>query len=171
MSLLAKIEELMSEKRIDQVILREKDLGEKELFQLYLRIKKLIKNTHINLIVNAALSFAKKFDLSQIHLSYENFNKIIDKDEMKNIYFGVSVHSHDEIKSVLKFEPNYLLVSPIFKTDCKKGRKPLSIEFLKEVKNNTNIPLMALGGINDENISQLKQLNITHIAMRSNLLL
>jgi len=169
-SLVTKIEELMSKNRIDQVILREKDLEEKELFYLYLELKKLIENSPINLIVNASLSFAKKYRLNQIHLSQENIQKISSVEAVKNISFGVSVHSKEEIEFALKFKPDYLLISPIFKTDCKKGKRPLGLRLLKEYQDIINVPLIALGGINDENIFQLEQLNITNIAMRSNLL-
>lgn len=170
-SLLAKIEELIKENRIDQVILREKDLNEKELLLLYLKIKKLIENTHIQLIVNAPLTFAKKYDLKRIHLSQRNLKKIVIKEGVNNIYFGVSVHSKEEIKIALMYNPNYLLISPIFKTDCKKGQKPLGIKFLEEIKNMVDVPLIPLGGINDKRINQLKQIGITNVAMRSNLLL
>ena len=170
-SLLVKIEELINEKRIDQIILREKDLDDEKLYNLYLEIEKITKNSHVNLIVNTSLAFAKKYDLKKIHLSQRNFKKLSTKKALKDLSFGISVHSMKEIKSALKFEPDYLIVSPVFKTDCKRGQKPLGIGFLKEVQSNTNIPLIALGGINDEKINQLKQLNINNMAMRSYLLL
>jgi thiamine-phosphate pyrophosphorylase len=170
-SLKIKIEELIHENRIDQVILREKDLSEKELFQLYLRIKELVKDTHINLIVNAPLSFAKKYGLSQIHLSQKNIREISSIEELENFSFGVSVHSKEEIDFALRFKPDYLMVSPVFKTSCKKGQQPLGIDFIRECQDRIDVPIIALGGINDRNIRQLKQLNITNIAMRSNLLL
>lgn len=170
-SLLVKIEELIDEKRIDQIILREKDLDDKKLYYLYLEIEKILKNTHVKLIVNTSLAFVKKYDLKRIHLSQRNFKRISSKKELKDLFFGISVHSMNEIRSALKFEPDYLLVSPVFKTDCKKDKKPLGIGFLKKVQSMTNIPLIALGGINDKNINQLKQMNISNTAMRSNLLL
>jgi len=170
-SLLFKIEELIDEKRIDQIILREKDLEDEKLYHLYLEIEKVIKNSHVKLIVNTSLAFAKKYDLKRIHLSQRNFKKLSTKKELKDLSFGISVHSMKEIESALKFEPNYLLVSPVFKTICKRDKEALGISFLKAVQNKTNIPLIALGGINEKNINQLKQIRITNIAMRSNLLL
>ena len=170
-SLLVKIEELIDENRIDQIILREKDLDDEKLYHLYLEIEKIIKNTHVKLIVNTSSAFAKKYDLKRIHLSQRNFKKLSTKKELKDLSFGVSVHSFKEIESALKFEPDYLLVSPVFKTDCKRDKEPLGIGFLKAVQSKTNVLLIALGGIDDENINQLKQMNISNIAMRSNLLL
>lgn len=170
-SLLVKIEELINKNRIDQIILREKDLSDEQLYSLYLKIEKITKNTHVNVIVNASLPFAIKYMINSIHLSQANFKKLKSKKELKNIFFGVSVHSLKEIDSALKFEPNYLLISPIFESNCKKDKEPLGIDFLKAVQSNTAIPLIALGGVNDENIIELKQMNITNVAMRSNLLL
>jgi len=169
--LLAKIEALVEEHRIDQVILREKDLNEKALYDLYISIEEILKGTSINLIVNASIAFAKKYKIHQIHLSQKNFRKINDKKELENISFGVSVHSLKEVEMALSLEPNYLLVSPIFKTNCKKGNTGLGIGFIKRIQGVTNTPLIALGGIDDRKISQLKALNINSIAMRSNLLL
>jgi thiamine-phosphate diphosphorylase len=121
--------------------------------------------------VNASLAFAIKYNINRIHLSQENVKKIKSKKELKNIFFGISVHSLNEIESALRLKSKYLLVSPVFKTNCKSDKELLGIEFLKAVQSYTDIPLIALGGINDENIIQLNRMNITNVAMRSNLLL
>lgn len=170
-SLLTKINELVEENKIDQIILREKDLDDEKLYNLYIEIQKIIKNSRIHLIVNASLTFAKKYELKGIHLSQKNFDEINSKKEIEDISFGVSVHSLKEIESALEFEPDYLLLSPVFKTNCKKSQKPLGIEFLKKIQRITDIPLIALGGIDEEKISQLKKVNIDNFAMRSNLLI
>lgn len=170
-SIVGKIKTLVEEKKIDQVILREKDLNEKELYYLYRIIDEVLKNTNINLIVNTNLKFAQKYKINQIHLSQENFKKVKKKEAIDHLDFGISVHSMDEVQSALTLEPNYLLLSPIFKTNCKKEKKPLGIEFLKRIREITDIPIIALGGINDRNIIMLNELNFNNVAMRSNLLL
>ena len=169
-SLVKWVKTLVDSNRIDQVILREKDLSDKALYDLYCQMTQVLKDTSINLIVNASLEFSQKYSVNKIHLSQKNFKKITHKTLVKEIYFGVSVHSITEIKSALSFEPSYLLVSPIFKTPCKSDKEALGIDFFKRVKEITNIPIIALGGINDQNINQLKKANFSNIAMRSSLM-
>jgi thiamine monophosphate synthase len=44
-SLLVKIQELINLNRVDQIILREKDLSDEHLYSLYLKIKKITKKS------------------------------------------------------------------------------------------------------------------------------
>ena len=64
----------------------------------------------------------------------------------------------------------FLIAGHIFETDCKKGLEPRGIEFLKEICANVEIPVFAIGGINQTTIKQLKGINIEGVCLMSALM-
>ena len=88
---------------------------------------------------------------------------------------AVSVHSLSEALTVQKFVEEtsqniFLIAGHIFETDCKKGLEPRGIEFLKEICANVEIPVFAIGGINQTTIKQLKGINIEGVCLMSELM-
>lgn len=69
----------------------------------------------------------------------------------ENIALGVSAHSLSDALFCEEQGASYITASHIFPTDCKKGLPPKGIPFLKDICDNTKIPVFALGGINEEN--------------------
>ena len=47
---------------------------------------------------------------------------------------------------------DFLIAGHIFATDCKKGVSPRGLGFLTDVISNVEIPVYAIGGINDANM-------------------
>ena len=94
---------------------------------------------------------------------------------------AVSVHSLEEAKMAedwksrrledRKIRKNlFLIVGHIFETDCKKGLKPRGTDFLKEICDNVNLPVFAIGGINEHTIKQLQDINIEGVCLMSELM-
>ncbi|MGN1317378.1 MAG: thiamine phosphate synthase [Lachnospirales bacterium] len=140
------LEKIKNIKNYDYIILREKDLSEKDYYNLS---KKAISISN-KIILHSFIDVALKLNYKKIHLPYnlfiENINKLKDFEIV-----GVSTHSLEEAKICEKLGANYITFSHIFKTKCKEGLEPKGLEKLKEVCENVNIPVYALGGIDDEN--------------------
>ena len=164
--LIKRIKKLYKKDIIYQVIIREKYLNDDELFDLYKKIKSV---KGLDVLVNSNINFIKKYNIDRFHLSQKNL-KSLKNNNLDNYYFGVSVHSIKETKLALKYKPNYLLVSNVFKTSCKPSKKGKGIKLLKDIKKITNIKIVALGGIDFENLKLLKDEDINYVAMRSALL-
>lgn len=64
---------------------------------------------------------------------------------------GVSAHSLEDVKYAEKMGADYVTLSHIFETDCKKGLEPKGLTFLKEITDQVDIKVYALGGINAQN--------------------
>jgi thiamine-phosphate pyrophosphorylase len=156
-----KLEEAI-EAGIDAIIVREKDLKTSELLDLTLKIKKIIGEKKVKLIVNGNYNVAKNVNADAFHMTYKNF---INKPFFKSI--GVSIHSKEEAIEVEKNGANYILAGHIFKTKCKENLTPKGIEWLSSIKNEVKIPVIAIGGINSNNLSQLVKIGITNIAVMS----
>ncbi|WP_427340154.1 thiamine phosphate synthase [Caloranaerobacter sp. DY30410] len=149
---------------VDAVILREKDLSYNELLPIAVKLKNILSSYNIPLIVNGDLDIAKNIKAAGFHTSFDRFIK--EKIEFKGL-LGVSVHSLEEAIISEKYGASYILASHIFETECKKGLKPKGIKMIEEIKMNVKIPVIALGGINHENIDKVLSAGADGIAVMS----
>lgn len=149
---------------VDAIILREKDLTYEELYIIASKIKSLIKDKNILLIVNNDINVAKTIKTDGYHIGYEKF--INEKPKFKGL-IGVSVHNLEEAILAEKEGADYLLISHIFKTDCKKDLTPKGIKFIEEVKENVEVPVIALGGINLDNVNEVINAGADGVAVMS----
>lgn len=149
------------------------DICSKENIPLFLHgIDTAEPDDIIDFIIENNATSMKKF--SGVHLSMGDFKKVLihyqnkfqndyspmDEGLEKNILhgedvlIGVSAHSLEDALFCEKHGAAYITASHIFTTDCKKGLPPKGIPFLKEICENTKIPVFALGGINRENAAE-----------------
>lgn len=136
------------------IILREKDMDEKDYRRLAQKVLKLCKEQEKELIVHTYISTAKELGCTSFHapLSVLRANAGL-KEAFKKL--GASVHSAAEAKEAQSLGCTYLTAGHIFETDCKKGLKPRGTAFLREVCGSVSIPVYAIGGIHPENIQRL----------------
>ena len=64
---------------------------------------------------------------------------------------GCSVHSLKSAILAEKLGANYLQFGSIFKTKSHPGQNPLGLSELKKITANINLPVIAVGGINEKN--------------------
>jgi len=148
---------------------REKDLSTKEMYQEAKVIREITKDKNVILIINDRIDIALAVDADGVHIGqddmpFEIARKILGEDKI----IGLTVHNTDEAILGEKLGANYLGVSPIFATSTKKDAgKPAGIELIKNVKKIVKTPLVAIGGINYENVDEILKAGISNVAVIS----
>lgn len=142
---------------IKNIILREKDMSDDELTDLYWKVvnKTNYSEYRFNFIINSNLNLYKKLNFSGIHLPFQNFLELVKEGFIfeKSKILGLSLHSISEIsylQNIIKsnhIKVDYIILSHIYKTKCKENLKPNGINLLKNAKRMTDIKIVALGGI------------------------
>ncbi len=134
---------------------RTKHLDTKAMYQEALRLRKICRKAAFLVNDRLDIVLAVKADgvhLGQDDLSYQVARKLLGKKKI----IGVTVHSVKEAKEAKKFGADYISVSPIFKTGTKDDAgQPVGIRLLKEIKRKVSLPVVAIGGINFLNASQI----------------
>ncbi|MGB2553613.1 thiamine phosphate synthase [Campylobacter sp. MOP51] len=159
---LGDLSRIVTEKRPNAIILREKDLDECEYEHLALEVLKITKNSSTRLILHTHLDVALSLGVKNLHLPFNEFVKFNElktkRDLVKsaNLTIGVSVHSLDEAIVAQNLGAKYVVAGHIFKTKSHEGEPPKGLEFLKEICANLNIKTYAIGGINFKNLSLIK---------------
>lgn len=134
---------------VENIILREKDLKNDELENLYFKTREHV-NKETKIIINSNYETFNSVEAEGIHMPFEMFNKLKDELGYKENIIGVSTHSIQEIIEVKKYPISYLIFSHIYETKCKLNLNPKGINLLKQAQsalNECDIKLIALGGI------------------------
>lgn len=150
--------EMIAQSEVEAIILREKDLSEDEYFLLAKKVKEICDKYNKKLIIHSFIDVAKKLGIKNIQLP---FSKFIAVDNLHKDFesIGTSVHSVEDAVLAEKSGADYIIAGHIFTTDCKKGLPPRGVEFLKSVCNSVKIPVYAIGGIDDNSVAELSNLN------------
>ena len=156
------------------LILREKDLDNKTYEEFAIKCNDICTKNNVLFFINTKINIAQKLKIKNIQVSFEDF--VTDKEILNSFdNIAVSVHSLSEALIVQKFVEEtpqniFIIAGHIFETDCKKGLDPKGIEFLKEICANVEIPVFAIGGINEKTIKQLKDVKIEGVCLMSALM-
>lgn len=138
----------------EKVILREKDLSETEYETLAEKVIDLFKeNNYLDkLYIHYYPKVAIKLGISKIHLPLHIVRTMQSEEKSFFDEIGASTHSTDDALEAQKLGCSYITAGHIFTTDCKKGLEPRGLDFLKSVCDCVDIPVYAIGGINDDNM-------------------
>ena len=155
--------ERLAKSDVQFIILREKDLNEDKYFDLATKVYKICKSYNKTLVIHNYINVAIELGIKYIHLPYSEFCKT----KRLHNYFkvvGTSVHSTDDAIYAERQGADYITAGHIFATDCKKGLEPKGIDFLKNICGRVNIPVYAIGGINENSVKKLKSINFKNFA-------
>ncbi|MGM0441740.1 MAG: thiamine phosphate synthase [Elusimicrobiota bacterium] len=142
---------------IDVLQLRAPELNDREFHAVALKIKDILKDTNIPFIVNNRVDIAILAGSDGIHLGSED----MPVQEAKKIFtgfIGASRHTQQGARQAETAGATYIGCGPVFKTDTKSlNRKTIGPEGYLKVKKSVDIPVIPIGGINQENIKKIQK--------------
>ncbi|MDD3745512.1 MAG: thiamine phosphate synthase [Anaerostipes sp.] len=142
----------LSKKNFQSIILREKDLSQKEYEELLEQCIQICGRE--KLTVHTYIEAARKANISRIHLPFPLFLERYKELEDFEVV-GTSIHKVEEGIKAMELGADYVTAGHIFATDCKKGLPPRGLEFLSNVVKEVTIPVYAIGGISEKNIQKV----------------
>ena len=136
-----------------------------------IEIKKLCKKYDSLFIVNDRVDIALASNADGIHLGQNDIDVKTARKLLGNSkIIGISANSEIDISNAIRDGCDYLGIGPVFKTSTKIGKQPLGPDKIKSLIGNLRIPWFAIGGINKQNISQLKEVGFKKFAMVSEIM-
>ena len=102
------------------------------------------------------IQLAEKLSLDGAYIPSFNKNLIITRFKTKNFTLLGSAHNIKEINQKIRQKVDYLFISPIFKITKKK--KFLGIVRFNILSQKFNRNIVALGGINKDNLRMIKNI-------------
>ncbi len=150
------------------VQLREKHLDDESLIKQALEIKQLCKKYNVPFVINDRVNIAKKVDADGVHIGQNDMElravrKILGRDKI----IGVTAKTVEQALSAEQNGADYLGVGAVFPTTSKADAKGISRLTFREIRRAVNIPVAAIGGISEENVTYLKDYGMDGIAVIS----
>ena len=135
---------------------REKNKETKYMVEEAIEIRVLCGNSAI-FLVNDRIDVALAVDADGVHIGQEDMPLEIARELLgRDKIIGLTVHNIEEAIDAEKRGADYVGLSPIFVTSTKKDAgKACGTSMITEVKKNVSIPVVAIGGITEENIEQV----------------
>lgn len=138
------------------IILREKDLPENEYRQLAERVMAICERQKVPCILHSFVNTAIELGAEQVHLPMHVMRSLSEAEKACFSVIGVSCHSVEEAVEAQRLGCTYITAGHIFATDCKKRLSPRGINMLKRVCESVSVPVYAIGGINNQNIKEVR---------------
>lgn len=166
-TLLEQVEEAL-QGGVTMVQLREKELAEAEFLAEAKAMRELCHKYHVPFIVNDNVKIAVASQADGIHVGQEDMpasevRKLVGPEMM----IGVSAETLEEALKAEKDGADYLGVGAVFPTATKLDAEAVTVQTLQAITSVVQIPVCAIGGIKENNMSQLKNSGIDGVAIVS----
>ena len=136
--------------------LRLKKESKKRKLIIGKKIQKLCKRYNVKFIINDDPVLAKEINADGCHLGQSDMNITLARKILKRHIIGITCHNSKKlIKKAIKNKADYIALGAFYSTKTKKVKHRANIKILKKAKKMTNIPLVAIGGINFKNYKNL----------------
>ena len=148
--------------------LREKNTSTRDFLQKAIKIKQICDKYEVPLIINDRIDIALAVDSAGVHLGQDDMpiqiaRKILGKDKI----IGISTGNLRQAQEAQKNGADYIGVGAMYSTSTKKDADLTTIKELKQIRENVNIPIVVIGGINENTIADFKGIGIDGLAIVS----
>ncbi len=138
------------------IVLREKDLSESAYQALATLLLDACEAHDTPCVLHNFPAVAKNLKIKRLHLPLPRLRELSEEDKERFESIGASCHSEAEVKEAERLGATRVIVGHIFDTPSKAGTPGRGIDFLERMVRATDLPVYAIGGINADNIRQVK---------------
>jgi thiamine-phosphate pyrophosphorylase len=151
--------------------LRDKQSNKRELLLTAQKLKRLCAESGVLFIINDYLDLALAVDADGLHIGQKDLplpvvrgNLPIDK------IIGCSVNTVSQATEAQNEGADYIAVGSIFPSATKKEAIVVGVDTLKQIRQAVSSPLVAIGGISEDNIGQVVAAGADSVAVASAIL-
>ena len=131
-------------------------------------LQALCRERHVPFIVNDNVDIARAMGADGVHVGQSDMEALDVRAKLgPDKIIGVSAHSVEEALLAEKHGADYLGVGAMFPTGSKADVQELPYETLKDICAAVSIPVVAIGGISQENVAKLAGSGICGVAVIS----
>lgn len=144
----------------DIVQFRDKHIVGKARYDVANLLKRICRDHNVLFIVNDYLEVALGVECDGVHLGQDDMKvdeakRLMHPMGIKNFLVGCSTHSVEQALEAERCGADYIGIGPVFATPTKPNYQPVSLELVKQVVPQINIPHVAIGGIDAANLDQV----------------
>jgi len=150
------------------VQLREKELDEAVFLQEAKDICALCRRYGVPFIINDNVEIAAACGADGIHVGQEDLAAgEVRRRVGESMILGVSVHTVEEARQAVWDGADYLGLGAVFPTSTKTDVDQMPNETLRAICGAVDVPIVAIGGINRDNLPKLAGSGVDGVALVS----
>jgi thiamine-phosphate diphosphorylase len=143
--------------------LRVKAMAPREFFELARTVRSRTRAHGCQLIVNDRVDIALACDADGVHLGQDDLPLRVGRKLMGSKIVGISTHNRNGA--------DYIGFGPMFGTTTKAtGYSARGVEMLRQIRATVKLPIVAIGGISEQNVREVWQAGADSAAIISDLL-
>ena len=150
------------------VQLREKALDEQAFLEEAKEIQKLCEQYHVPFVINDNVEIAAQIGADGVHVGQSDMEAGDVREKLgPDRIIGVSAQTVEQAVRAQERGADYLGVGAVFQTGSKADAVEVSHETVRAITEAVDIPVIAIGGITKDNVSELSGTGICGIAVIS----
>ncbi len=149
------------------VQLRLKNASTGEMIAVGRELRRLTEEYNALFFVDDRLDVALAVNADGVQLGPDDMPVHVAKELAPNLLIGASVYSLEEALRAEKEGAHYLGAGAVFPTATKKGVRVIGLQGLREIVESVHIPVVAIGGINRENLRDVLMAGADGVAVIS----
>ena len=150
------LSKILKLKKVSFFQLRLKKYSLKNKIVIGKKIKIICKKYKVSFLINDDPILAKKIDADGCHLGQKDMKIKNARKLLKNKIIGVTCHNSLRLaKLAIKDKADYIAFGAFNSSKTKKVKYKANIGLIKKLKKLSNIPVVAIGGINNLNYKKL----------------
>ena len=160
------LDKILAFKKVKFFQLRLKNNSFKKKNEVGKKIKLICKKYNVKFLINDDPVLAKKLDADGCHLGQKDMDIISARKILGKKIIGITCHNSIKLaKNALKNNADYLAFGAFFPSNTKRVKFKANISIIKKIKQITNKPIVAIGGIDNKNYKKLLLKNVNFLAI------
>lgn len=156
---------------VTMVQYREKNAAYEEKLEQAAQVQKVCKKYRIPFIVNDSVELALAVGADGVHLGQDDEPLQMARKRLgREKIIGTSAHNEEEAIRAVSQGADYIGVGAVFGSSTKTDAVNLPPDYLKRICQAAEIPVVGIGGINEDNILSLQGTGIDGVAVISAIL-
>jgi len=147
--------------------LRMKNASTRRMVEIGKKIKNLTEEYDALYIVNDRIDVALATEADGVHLGQDDMPIEIAREIVGDMIIGISASSLQEAIEAERKGADYIGAGSVFPTSTKEDARFLGLNALREIVEKVRIPVVAIGGINMDNLVQVLEIGVQGIAVIS----
>ena len=133
--------------------LREKDMTAREVHETGKELLALCHDHGSELFINDRIDVATALGADGVQLTATSLSPAAARDCSDRVQLGVSIHSLEEVVKAVNQAADFYVLGPVYFTESKAGLgEPIGTDLLAQACAMSAKPVVAIGGLNTENI-------------------
>jgi thiamine-phosphate pyrophosphorylase len=150
--------------------LREKNGTRREIFKTARLLKTMTAANDVMLIINDHADIAMAVNADGVHLGQDDLPLAEARKIMGAKIIGISTHSLEQAIEAAEGGADYIGFGPIYQTKTKDAGPPKGVEELRIIKERIGIPVVAVGGITEDNLTEVFEAGADAVAVSSGIM-